>query len=386
MPNIKFSELPLATTVDGDDIFTLVEQPQLVNKIITYQTLASHLTASTPWWSIPSQQTSFVRLSGDTMTGYLTLNANPVNNLHAATKQYVDTFASTLDRVPIGMVMYFAASAAPTGWLACDGRILNTASFPDLFAVIGYTYGGSGVSFKLPDLRGEFLRGWDGSGVLAARGVDSNRVFGSSQADIIKGHTHKIPVDLPLAYGGGSTGYTQRGNLAYPPGAEFTLAQANSGTETRPRNVAMLPCIKYSSESQVSQIGLSAQQLINYITSLSSLIPAAKSVAKAWVNFSGVGSGVIRSSFNVISITKNGTGWYSIYFPSGVFTDPNYVVASSSRQYPDVQSYISGVAGISFPGMSDLNVAKTTLRCDVGIGGAFTLGDSDSVSFVFFGN
>lgn len=316
MPNIKFSELPLATTVDGNDIFTLVEQPQLVNKIVTYQTLVSQITALTP-----AQQTSFVRLSGDTMTGYLTLNANPVNNLHAATKQYVDSAAVDL---PIGTVMYFAASSAPVGWFECDGRILNTASFPDLFAAIRYTYGGAGVSFNLPDLRGEFLRGWDRSSTQGARGVDSGRVFGSSQADIIKSHTHVIPADLPLAYGGNYYGSTQRGSLAGGPGVQETLAQASSGAETRPRNVAMLPCIKYSSTAQVSQVGLSAQQLINYITSLSSQIPNSKSVAKAWVNFVVVaGVLVIKSSFNVSSVAHAGVGIYTVNFATN-FANTDY--------------------------------------------------------------
>ena len=343
MPNIKFSELPLATTVDGNDIFTLVEQPQLVNKIVTYQTLVSQITGAVITLIPAAQQTSFVRLSGDTMTGYLTLNANPVNNLHAATKQYVDTVAGDL---PIGTVMYFAASSAPTGWFECDGRILNTASFPDLFAAIGYTYGGAGVSFNLPDLRGEFLRGWDRSSTQGARGVDSGRVFGSSQADIIKSHTHVIPVDLPLAYGGNYYGYTQRGDLAGGPGAQETLAQASSGAETRPRNVAMLPCIKYSSVGQVSQVGLSAQQLINYITSLSSQIPNSKSVAKAWVTFAGqTATPGISAFYNVTSGTKNSTGNYTFTFTSalsdaryGVFISDNYAGTGAVNRYVISQS------------------------------------------------
>jgi hypothetical protein len=338
MPNIKFSELPLATTVDGNDIFTLVEQPQLVNKIVTYQTLVSQITALTP-----AQQTSFVRLSGDTMTGYLTLNANPVNNLHAATKQYVDTVAGDL---PIGTVMYFAASSAPVGWFECDGRILNTASFPDLFAAIRYTYGGAGVSFNLPDLRGEFLRGWDRSSVQGARGVDSGRVFGSSQADIIKGHTHPIPVDLPLAYGGTGVGPTQRGDIAPGPGVNETLAQTGSGSETRPRNIALLPCIKYSSTAQVSQVGLSAQQLINYITGLSSQIPNSKSVAKAWVTFAGqTATPGISAFYNVTSGTKNSTGNYTFTFTSalsdaryGVFISDNYAGTGAVNRYVISQS------------------------------------------------
>jgi hypothetical protein len=334
MPNVKFSELPLATSVDGNDIFTLVQQPELINKIVTYQTLVNQITALTP-----VQQTSFVRLSGDTMTGYLTLNANPVNNLHAATKQYVDNVAGDL---PIGTVIYFAASSAPVGWFECDGRNLSTQSFPDLFAAIRYTYGGGGLNFNLPNLRGEFLRGWDNG-----RGIDSGRAFGTLQTDIIKNHTHPIPVDLPLAYGGTFYGYVQRGTgVSGGLGVDATLAQTGSGTETRPRNVALLPCIKYSSTAQVSQVGLSAQQLINYITSLSSQIPNPKSVAKAWVTFTGqTATPGISASYNITSGTKNSTGNYTFTFTNalsdaiyGVFINDNYAGTSAVNRYVISQS------------------------------------------------
>jgi microcystin-dependent protein len=45
------------------------------------------------------------------------------------------------------------------GWLLCDGRSLLVADYPGLFAAIGYSYGGSGVNFSLPDLRGRCLVG-----------------------------------------------------------------------------------------------------------------------------------------------------------------------------------------------------------------------------------
>jgi hypothetical protein len=321
MPNVKFSELPLATSVDGNDIFTLVQQPELINKIVTYQTLVNQITALTP-----VQQTSFVRLSGDTMTGYLTLNANPVNNLHAATKQYVDEIAADL---PIGTVIYFAASSAPIGWFECDGRNLDTQSFPDLFAAIRYTYGGGGVNFRLPDLRGEFLRGWDRSSTSGARGVDPGRIFGSSQGDEFRSHSHQSPT----WNGSPGTKEVPSGALyGYDYGIQSAPTEDKGGAETRPRNVALLPCIKYSSTAQVTQVGLSAQELINYITSLSSQIPNPKSVAKAWVTFTGqTATPGISASYNITSGTKNSTGNYTFTFTNalsdaiyGIFIGDNY--------------------------------------------------------------
>lgn len=354
MSNIKFSQLPLATTINSGDIFTLVEEPQLINKVVTYQTLANQIIAT-----IPTSPTSFVHLSGDTMTGYLTLNADPVTGLNAATKQYVDAVAVG---IPIGTVLYFAASSAPPGWFECNGSFLNTASFPDLFAVIGYTYGGGGVSFNLPDLRGEFVRGWD-----HGKGVDSNRVFGTTQADAFQGHWHHLYA--PQNPGGNAVIATSTGTPSTPLPATLVQDPATDGVngvprtdiETRPVNVALLPCIKYSSVTQVSQIGLSAQQLISYIASLSSQIPNSKSVAKAWVTFAGQTTVPgVSASYNIASVTKNSTGNFTIYFTTsqpdakyaiflcddwpGVGVNYKYVVSQSANSFT-IQYKDSGAGG-----------------------------------------
>ena len=100
-----------------------------------------------------------------------------VKNIPAAIRSKgADVLA--LARVPAGMVMHFAGSAAPDGWLACDGSPVARADYADLFSAIGTVYGaGDGsTTFNLPDLRGEFLRGLD-----SGRGVDANRTLGSAQ-------------------------------------------------------------------------------------------------------------------------------------------------------------------------------------------------------------
>ncbi|WP_390895807.1 tail fiber protein [Neisseria elongata] len=71
--------------------------------------------------------------------------------------------------------MHFAMQSAPTGWLKADGSAVSRTQYPVLFAAIGTTFGvGDGrTTFNLPDLRGEFVRGWGDS-----RGVDRGRAFG----------------------------------------------------------------------------------------------------------------------------------------------------------------------------------------------------------------
>ena len=86
---------------------------------------------------------------------------------------------------PVGTVIWYAGSSAPAGYLKANGdAIANgsgttqsiTADFSELYAIVGST---------LPDLRGEFIRGWDDG-----KGTDSGRSIKSSQSDQNKQHNH----------------------------------------------------------------------------------------------------------------------------------------------------------------------------------------------------
>ena len=84
-----------------------------------------------------------------------------------------------------GTVFWYTSSSTPSGYLSCNGASVSTSTYANLFAAIGYTYGGSGGSFNVPDLRGEFVRGWDDG-----RGVDSGRSLGSFQDHNFASHRH----------------------------------------------------------------------------------------------------------------------------------------------------------------------------------------------------
>lgn len=153
--------------------------------------------------------------------------------------------------MPVGSVIYHAASSPPTGFIKANGASLSTSTYADLFAAIGYTFGGSGGSFNVPDLRGEFLRGWDDG-----RGVDSGRGFGSSQSwaiENITGTFTDVRTRLNTQYStsgafSGSTGATSgdngNGGAATVNFAFDASNVVNTSTETRPRNIALLACIK----------------------------------------------------------------------------------------------------------------------------------------------
>lgn len=160
------------------------------------------------------------------------------------------------DSTPAGAVVDFAMPSAPQGWLMCDGSTVPRSAYPDLFAAIGTTYNQPSdtnvLLFRLPDYRGEFRRGWD-----AGRGVDVGRGFGSHQADEVKSHVHQQWVD-GYDYSGGSTGTAFAGNDAHNyAGTSGWSHDTNTygGSETRPRNTAVLTCIKAYGETAPSAIG-----------------------------------------------------------------------------------------------------------------------------------
>lgn len=153
--------------------------------------------------------------------------------------------------VPAGIVAYFANSTAPAGWLKCNGAAVSRTTYAALFSAFGTTYGvGDGATtFNLPDLRGDFLRSLDDG-----RGLDTGRTIGTTQGQSITEHSH-FQAFGPLngdagRYGKTATGInaTQYSLTAGPNGdANYTsgVQGTTTGSENRPRNVAMLACIKF---------------------------------------------------------------------------------------------------------------------------------------------
>ena len=168
-----------------------------------------------------------------------------------------------MSATPPGMIAYFAMSAAPAGWLPANGAVLTIAgAYQALYNAIGQRWNIPGdvasIQFRLPDLRGVFVRGWnDGVVNTGAPNTYGSRAgsFGLYQTDALG-----ITPDNGGTYKSIFVSTSRRG--AYPitdsingmtAGADFidnnassvSRANANTASETRPVNMALLACIKY---------------------------------------------------------------------------------------------------------------------------------------------
>jgi microcystin-dependent protein len=154
--------------------------------------------------------------------------------LKKATLQEVLSLMTTellLKFVPPGAVQAFAMNSSPNGWLACDGAAVSRVTYEDLFTAISTLYGvGNGTTtFNVPDLRGYFVRGSGTNSDGTAAGT-----FGEKVADEFKAHTHLV-----------GSGFGTSGAFGALAGNGSTESSSTGGAETRPKNIAMLYCIKY---------------------------------------------------------------------------------------------------------------------------------------------
>lgn len=103
--------------------------------------------------------------------------------------------------VPSGTIQAYGSSTVPTGWLACEGGGVSTTTYDLLYSAIGYTYGGSGSTFYLPDLRG---RTAIGSGTGA--GLTGRTLGATGGAETHQLTTTEMPSHSHIVYGGSSVG------------------------------------------------------------------------------------------------------------------------------------------------------------------------------------
>ncbi|HBC9942641.1 TPA: tail fiber protein [Escherichia coli] len=139
--------------------------------------------------------------------------------------------------LPVGVPVPWPSATPPTGWLKCNGAPFSAEEYPELAKAY--------PTNKLPDLRGEFIRGWDDG-----RGVDSGRVILSAQQDSMQNVTGLIPniyLENPSAYVQGALYLSGSGSTPITPGSQPIQYRnllldaskvARTSAETRPRNIS----------------------------------------------------------------------------------------------------------------------------------------------------
>jgi len=151
----------------------------------------------------------------------------------------------------IGSLVMWSTGTVPSDYFECNGASLSQATYADLFAAIGCTYGCPGSNFHLPDWRGYFPRAWShGSGrdPMDAGGRTGGDTVGSTQDSAIMDHSHGLKYGYYPA-GGGGYGVMSENNSGDPENWTDPLSRWQfsnvSGAETRPKNMAVMFIIKW---------------------------------------------------------------------------------------------------------------------------------------------
>ena len=164
----------------------------------------------------------------------------------------VSIFGTNGGPAPVGSVIWHASNTPPSGYLICDGSAISRSIYSDLYGVIGTLYGvgNNSTTFNLPDLRSEFIRG---AGL--GRGLDGDHNVGTTQSgtEHLALSTNATPTRVYI-------GYASYFDIANSGGEEITTGSltgsinfdATTNTylsktyKSIPRNIALLPCIRYS--------------------------------------------------------------------------------------------------------------------------------------------
>lgn len=161
------------------------------------------------------------------------------------TKAEVQALLATASALPVGSMLPFPKGTVPPGFLEVDGSVQSAAVYPDLAAYLAGSFNKGGEPagyFRLPDSRGEFLRGWD-----HGRGVDSGRAIGTKQ-DAAAGSFTLATSTSPVTYNTGDltpvlNTVIFNGTIGFDDNTNTQVIPITPG-DTRPRNLAVMWCIK----------------------------------------------------------------------------------------------------------------------------------------------
>ncbi|CAI8822650.1 phage tail protein [Kosakonia quasisacchari] len=221
-----------AVTLKIDPSVVLATRKYVDDKIIDVKAysddlLKQHVAAANP-------HPQYAPLASPVFSGVPTAPDTHIGNYgqQIANTKYVHDVIADYDGIfPVGSPVAWPQSTVPAGWFKCNGAAFDKAKYPKL--ALAYP---SGV---IPDLRGEFLRGWDDG-----RGMDAGRTLLSAQADELRAHNHRFineyatPTVRIIAFtdenSEGVDGSVTPGKRAWT----YIWMENTGGAETRPHNIA----------------------------------------------------------------------------------------------------------------------------------------------------
>lgn len=225
-----------------------------------------------------------------TTTVPVVLPGIPTTSLQAATKSYVDQVT------PAGSIMAFAASSAPTGWLICDGSAVSRTTYATLFGVVGTTWGaGDGsTTFNVPDLRGQFLRGFDSRETSTSN--DTTQISGitTSGSTTVSGiaDTTYLFAGMPISGSGISAGTTiaskSTNSITLSANATATSSTIGTGATTNGSATVTVSSTSTLSVGQaISGTGIPAgAYILNIVNSTTITISANATATNTGLTFS----------------------------------------------------------------------------------------------------
>lgn len=227
-------------TVNGDSVWQLVTDAPIVlgTTALAFEMVAGRTGVSAGAYTKVTVDKYGRVIAGTTPT---TLAGHGITDTY--TKDEIAAMIAQASALPVGSMIGFPVDKVAPGFLELDGSVKSVAAYPDLATFLGSAFnkGDEGAgNFRLPESRGEFLRGWD-----HGRGVDAGRGLGTLQADDLRGHSHDIDAvslgpKTPLGALVGTRDFPNGATNLYPNGK----TSVTGGGETRPRNLAVMWCIK----------------------------------------------------------------------------------------------------------------------------------------------
>ena len=149
--------------------------------------------------------------------------------------------------LPPGVLLDYGGTVAPVGYLLCDGTSYTTAAFPALFAAIGYTWGGAGANFSVPDFRRRTLVGSGGTGTstlgnaVGNTGGEENHLLTTAE---IPSHTHPQDPGTATYSGVGAVGPANPGSSALSLGGATGATGGGGAHNTIQPSAVVMKIIK----------------------------------------------------------------------------------------------------------------------------------------------